>query len=283
MRERSNDSASTMNLGLRHGGVPQGPAHGGFAEHAPCHSHSHSHSDGTEWFPFIFKSAIAETDDERAACFRTRYQVYCIDNRFEDANDNPGNLETDAYDPRAVHSLLTHRATGTAVGTVRLVLPRADGQRCSLPMQQLAGAAASDALAPFPIDRCAEISRFAILKSFHGYTPTDGPEAALSPQEWRRLLVHLPLGLVKCCIEMSVREGITHWAAVMEPSLLRLLRRFGIHMEPLGSMVEHHGRRQPCWTHVDSLLNRVRHERPDVWAFLTDEGRSWPSPPQVLP
>ena len=33
---------------------------------------------------------------------------------------------------------------------------------------------------------------------------------------------------------MSVREGMTHWAAVMEPALLRLLTRLGIHFNPLG-------------------------------------------------
>ena len=61
------------------------------------------------------------------------------------------------------------------------------------------------------------------------------------------MLFHLPLGLIKSCVEMSVREGMTHWAAVMEPALLRLLTRLGIHFNPLGSLVEYHGRRQPCW------------------------------------
>ena len=109
-------------------------------------------------------------------------------------------------------------------------------------MQQVAGAVASDALAPFPIARTGEISRFSIVKSFRQHIPDQAVEATLTPEEWRKLLFHLPLGLIRSCVEMSAREGITHWAAVMEPALLRLLTRLGIHFNPLGPLVDHHGR-----------------------------------------
>jgi N-acyl amino acid synthase of PEP-CTERM/exosortase system len=143
-------------------------------------------------------------------------------------------------------------------------------------MRQLAGSIASDAQAPFPIARTAEISRFSIVKSFRQHTPEQGVEATLTPEEWRKLLFHLPLGLIKSCVEMSAREGITHWAAVMEPALLRLLTRLGIHFNPLGPLVNHHGRRQPCWADLDAMLRRVSAERPDVWDVITDGGRLWP-------
>jgi len=95
------------------------------------------------------------------------------------------------------------------------------------------------------------------------------------------MLFHLPLGLIKSCVEMSVREGMTHWAAVMEPALLRLLTRLGIYFNPLGSLVEYHGRRQPCWVDVGAMLARVHAERPDVWEVITDGGRLWPLPEAV--
>ena len=101
-------------------------------------------------------------------------------------------------------------------------------------MQRIAGAVAADDVAPFPVWRTAEISRFSIVKSFRHHTPDQGFEAQLSSEEWRKMLFHLPLGLIKSCVEMSVREGMTHWAAVMEPALLRLLTRLGIHFNPLG-------------------------------------------------
>ena len=92
------------------------------------------------------------------------------------------------------------------------------------------------------------------------------------------MLFHLPLGLIRSCVEMSVREGMTHWAAVMEPALLRLLTRLGIHFNPLGPLVEYHGQRQPCWVDLGIMLDRVHAERLDVWNVITDGGRLWPKP-----
>src|SRR4051812_13222584 len=187
-------------------------------------------------------------------------------------------LESDDFDSHSVHSILTHNATGNPIGTVRLILPDENGERRMLPMRRIAGAVAIDDVAPFPVWRTAEISRFSIVKSFRHYTPNQGFDAQLSAEEWRKMLFHLPLGLIKSCVEMSVREGMTHWATVMEPALLRLLTRLGIHFNPLGSLVEYHGRRQPCWVDLDIMLARVHAERPDVWEVITDGGRLWPLP-----
>src|SRR4051812_31927913 len=82
---------------------------------------------GIEYYNAVFASSVAEGTDQRLDCFRIRFQVYCIDNAFEDPEDNPGGLETDAYDSHSAHSLLTHRSTGNAIGTVRLVLPSRGG------------------------------------------------------------------------------------------------------------------------------------------------------------
>lgn len=236
---------------------------------------------GLEYYNSVFSSSIADTAEDRNECFRVRFQVYCIDNGFEDPADNPDGLERDGFDSHSAHSILTHNATGNAIGTVRLVLPDEDGERRVLPMQRIAGEIAADDVAPFPVWRTAEISRFSIVKSFRHHTPDQGFEAQLSSEEWRKMLFHLPLGLIKSCVEMSVREGMTHWAAVMEPALLRLLTRLGIHFNPLGSLVEYHGRRQPCWVDLDAMLARVHAERPDVWDVITDGGRLWPLPQAV--
>src|SRR4051812_15861404 len=248
------------------------------APRAPQPSQQPSGFTGLEYYNSVFSSAIANSAEERDECFRIRFQVYCIDNGFEDPANSPDGLERDGFDSHSVHSVLTHNSTGNAIGTVRLVLPEEDGERRVLPMQRIAGPIAADGVAPFPIYRTAEISRFSIVKSFRQHTPDQGVEAQLSPEEWRKMLFHLPLGLIKSCVEMSVREGMTHWAAVMEPALLRLLTRLGIHFNPLGSLVDYHGRRQPCWVDLDAMLARVHAERPDVWEVITDGGRLWPLP-----
>src|SRR6187455_620269 len=66
---------------------------------------------GLEYYNSVFASSVAERSDQRLDCFRIRFQVYCIDNAFEDPDDNPDGLETDACDGHSVHSLLIHRST----------------------------------------------------------------------------------------------------------------------------------------------------------------------------
>ena len=80
------------------------------------------------------------------------------------------------------------------------------------------------------------------------------------------------LGLVQALVRMSMQQGITHWLAVMEPKLLRMLAAMAIHFEPLGGMVEHHGWRQPCFCNLADVLQRVKTERPTFWTVLTDGG-----------
>ena len=85
----------------------------------------------------------------------------------------------------------------------------------------------------------------------------------------------MTLGLIEGLVRMSIELGIDYWCAVMEPILLRLLSRLGIHFENIGPRVDYHGMRQPCYQRLDRFLERVRAERPDVWEVLTDQGRHW--------
>ena len=96
----------------------------------------------------------------------------------------------------------------------------------------------------------------------------------LSAVDRSYLIPTITLGLFKATLQMSFEHGITDWFAVMEPSLLRLLTRFGIYFQPLGPVVEYHGLRQPCHANIDRLLETAQLARYDVWDFVTDEGRS---------
>ena len=74
----------------------------------------------------------------------------------------------------------------------------------------------------------------------------------------------------------SIRNGITHWVAEMEPALIRMLARLGMHWNPLGPIIEFHGKRQPCYTVLDAMLQRMLKERPDIWQVFTDGGGCLP-------
>ena len=80
------------------------------------------------------------------------------------------------------------------------------------------------------------------------------------------------LGLIQGLVRMSRRHGVTHWCALMEPTLLRMLAAMAIRFRPIGPLVEFRGLRQPCYINVTDMLESVMHERPAFWEVITDGG-----------
>src|SRR5574338_334496 len=58
-----------------------------------------------------FDVVRADTPDLVSEALRLRYQVYCVENPFEDPSEHPDGLERDRYDAQAAHCLLLHRPT----------------------------------------------------------------------------------------------------------------------------------------------------------------------------
>jgi N-acyl amino acid synthase of PEP-CTERM/exosortase system len=222
---------------------------------------------------------VGERDRElRDEVFRLRYQVYCVENPFEDPADNTDGLERDAFDERGVHCLLLHKRSRAWAGAVRLILPDSEDPAHSFALQEVCSDPLISDPERFPVLRMAEVSRFCISKEFRKrqgdwlYPQSNEPE---DHQDERRVIPNMNLGLIEGLIQMSLDHNILYWCAVMERPLLRLLARLGIHFENIGPLVAYHGRRQPCMIKLDTMLRQVREERPDVWEVLTDGGRHW--------
>jgi N-acyl amino acid synthase of PEP-CTERM/exosortase system len=207
------------------------------------------------------------------AMHKLRYKVYCVENAFENPAEHPNGLEGDGFDSHASHALLIHRATNVAVGTVRLILPVPSQLDSSFAMQSICSPAT---LADIPLETTAEVSRFCIEKSFRHLlyehanygTHQDPAEPGPPAGDVRRIVPSITLGLVQWLVAASHARGITHWLAVMEPQLIRLLARLGIHFDPIGALVNYHGWRQPCAVEVNRMLGQVRRQRPDVWSII---------------
>ena len=203
-----------------------------------------------------FEVAVADTQEKLKAAYRLRHQVYCVERGFFEKED--GALETDRFDTRAGHALLTQRSTGRVVGTVRVVASSPHGPAADLPMQKLCEPSVFRML---PMGSTGEISRFAISKDLR--------DAACAGNALLRL------GLMRGIVQVSGQMGLTHWCAIMEHTLLRLLRVSAIHFQPLGPAIEYHGLRQPTWGRIDGVLGRIKRERPGVWDYITDGGSLW--------
>ena len=230
-------------------------------------------------YNFWFKVIPANTPELQDQAYRLRYQVYCREHAYETPGEHPHQRETDEFDSRSVHSLLVDRFQGTVTGTVRIILPDQNSPDASFPIQQVCSHPLVKGSHHASNTYAAEISRFAISKecrkvSGPAFASKAGLYEDLGPVDRSYLIPSITLGLFKATLQMSFEYGVTDWYAVMEPSLLRLLTRFGIYFQPLGPAVEYHGLRQPCHANIDRLLDRVRLERYDVWDFVTDEGKS---------
>jgi N-acyl-L-homoserine lactone synthetase len=148
------------------------------------------------------------------------------------------------------------------VGTVRLILPRHDALDRSLPIQRLCRHPLLRDAQVLGAGNIGEISRLALAKSLPWRS--GGPSTSLAR-----------LALLQGVVRMSAACGLSHWCALMEPSLLRLLRISGIHFEPIGPLVWFRGWRQPCHGDIAAIVARLRMERPDVWDIVTDGGALW--------
>jgi len=221
----------------------------------------------------MFQFVSADTPELLNEVFRIRYQVYCIENEFEDPRRNPGGLERDEFDDHSVHALLVHCASQTPIGTVRLVLHKPGELRGSLPIHQVCQQSEVDFL---PCETTAECSRFAISKHSRATVQRLGNRAQTLADVARSGIPHITIGLIGAALRLSFANGVTHVCAVMEPTLLRLLWRFGIRFQPVGPRVNHHGWRQPCFAKLSTLMAGIERERNDVWETVTDGGQLWP-------
>lgn len=246
-----------------------------------------------ENFGRFFKVVFADDEHQVRAAQMLRYQVYCVETNFEDASQHSAGLESDNYDSRSIHSIIKYlqregmkQNVGEAIATVRLILPRKDGLEGDFPIERYSvidPARREEIEKRYHRSEIAETSRFCVSKDFrqrfkesetiHGIVEPPPTEDVLAE---RRAIPHISLGLIQAAVDMSRRQSIRLWYALMEPQLVRLLKRFGLHYIQIGEPVNYHGIRVPCMAVLDETLHRMKADCPEIWAFITRDGTLWP-------
>ena len=216
-----------------------------------------------------FSTVLADTPALLEAAHALRFQVYCLERKFENAEEHPDGLEIDVYDEHAIQGVLLHRPTHLPIGAVRMILPKASPDNC-FPIMMLLQPSSLDLSNYVNLTQCIEISRFAISKEFRRRKLDRVDAVAHADANWETNLAFL--SLVQFVVRESISHNVLYWTAVMEPKLLRLLARMGICYTPVGPLVEHHGIRQPCYCYLPDLLENVRRAQPQCWEVLTDGG-----------
>lgn len=219
--------------------------------------------------------------------FRLRYQVLCIEQRapgFEPSN-YPMGLESDDYDRHSSHILLRHRLSGEFVGTARLILPDPLNPEKLFPTEQHTWLdPALINTRKLPRQATGEISRLFVVRRFkqrrgelpHACKNETGGGIPIPIK--RRRFPHPVLALAVGIISMSIEHNITHWFSVMEPALNRLLSLYGLQLDPVGPITDHHGLRRPYYVDLTKMLDRMYENHNEFWELVTNYGRVTPIP-----
>ncbi len=214
---------------------------------------------------FGYRFACRPEDDH--AAWRLRYRVYCEETGYLPKEQHLSGYEYDHYDAHSSQGLLIHRESGVLAGTVRLILPLKGRPDAGLPALEHAPQLLRHAESLISLDRLGEISRFSIDPVFrNGPTGSDG--VSLPGYVPSKAMPKILLGLAIACLDLATAHNITHLAAVIDPVLLRLLRRVGVNMTPVGPAIAFHGMRQPAWLDVEQTIDEVRRRFPTAAAHL---------------
>ncbi len=211
--------------------------------------------------------------DVRTAIFRLRYQVYCLEWGFEKEEDHPGGVETDEFDPHAVH--IAARVKGApsteVIGTSRVILGREVDRfpiegHCSFFPE----------FTPPPRRVSGEISRLAVSKHFrrravdkmifsHGDPAHESIQAisdAAADHDRRKSENEIVAGIYMHLYAESKRLDITHWYAVMAKGLHLLLKRWGVVFHPIGPELNYHGWRGPYLAEISEIEKKLEMRNP---------------------
>jgi N-acyl amino acid synthase of PEP-CTERM/exosortase system len=204
--------------------------------------------------------------------YRLRYQVYCVENQFEDPNEHLDGCEMDEHDAVSAHILLLHRKSGTAVGTARIIMPQLESGWRPLPVWHVLTPEVREEFERLPLHRTAEVSRFAVSKEFRRWwrnhvatVETTGQNIASGEQQ---LMQYITFGLIQKILQLALEKGIDYLVAAMNFSLVRILVNLGLQLESIGEPVEYHGVRQPCIAFLGNLIEQSQSQFTPFWQFV---------------
>lgn len=177
-----------------------------------------------------YQILIANTDALRKDVYRLRYKVFCEKLGYD--MDHRDGLESDEYDRDSLHILLRERLTQKPVGCARLVMPQRT-KRVWLPFDLYGVPHVDRSLFNWNHvnhARSVEVSRLALETQL-----AESDRGASSP--------YLATALFYAATAIIIRLNIENVFMVIEPSLGRLISRFGIRLDQISPPFEYYGQR----------------------------------------
>ena len=202
--------------------------------------------------------------------YQLRYQVYCVECRFLEADAFPDGRESDQYDAESAH-FCAENLNGEIVGYVRLVPSDSSSRR--FPWEQYCSRVFAGVELP-PPEESGEISRLMVrgdyrrrkgdmlagVSSRDSDAPLNGERRSDSPQ--------ILLSLYRQMYQHSLKAGIRYWYAAMERPLARSLSRMNFAFRQIGEEADYFGPVAPYVADLRELEARVGQSNPALLAWM---------------
>lgn len=221
-------------------------------------------------FSFI---RVDDNEDLLYQTYRLRYKIYCEEKNFLDPKDYPDGIESDVFDNHSMHFAALTRE-GEVIGTMRVILHSDLGfpieEHCTV---------LSDDWNNVPKDKCVEVSRFAVCKSYQrGKDKTivesgtirdklvaniDSLLQPVAVEKCHQSMI--TFGLIRAAYQEAKRLGITHWYAAMEKRLWYGLNKFFAFLfHAAGPQIDFYGPVTPYIAVVADLERNIYEKKPHV-------------------
>jgi len=229
----------------------------------------------------FFEVFFADNPQGRDINFGIRYQVYCVETRYEKPTAYPDLKESDNYDDRSAHFIVRSRATGDWIAAMRLVLGSLD----MLPINEFAAIDTGllykhTGIRPLDFRVCAEVSRLCVVSQYRRraheqnvphQVPWDPDEDRKGANEERRKAPWLMLALLHAARNFSEEKNIPYWFFLTPHSLARIIKGLGMKLEQTGPGCEHRGIRYPYVANMPRDFDQLRIKYPDLAETLSKE------------
>ncbi len=227
-----------------------------------------------EHYQKYFYSVHANTPELKTLAFQLRHQVYIKE--YGDKVFKSG-IKMDEYDNEALHALIFHRPTKKAVGCIR-VIPYNEQTKNVLPLDLVCNEFDKNLISQSVLKSkgTGEITRMAIDSSFRRRSydvslDTENKKTSSLNSNRRIKINYLPLCLALMAFHLSHEAKLSHTLALMEPRLVRLLKRFNIQLTQIGNMVDFYGQRAPYKLNTDNIFERLKPTFQELYTLIGKE------------
>ena len=178
-----------------------------------------------------FEVILADNDFSRSLNYQVRYQVYCLEEGFENAARFQTREERDAWDDNSAHFLVRSKQTNEWVAAMRMVIPKSG----ALPIEDMCDI--HPTVRPsLSGESAAEISRICVVNTYRRN----------SQDKQSRVRKSMILkGLLSAAAQYSQENDIRNWYFLTSPGLARIISYMNVQLIKVGAACEHRGTRYP--------------------------------------